>query len=294
MGAFVGIEPIAIAASLSLCGCFAVVDVDHFHKATTGSTAQLSHAGQYLDLKFSLIGMKPHVAQLVEFRVIDANNYIQARGMANPLGAADVVFDVPLSVPKVNGPFHLDFYADVNDSGGYDGIGSVISNDHAWRIDPLQDYPPNTFSPVDGLVQVQFTHNTSFTPIEDYPSGTLNPPHDTGLPAAIHVAGAASLQGNLIQVRILDSMGNRTVGLYRLPQMAADTFDMGIPGAVESGADYTALVYVDANGNGVYDNPATKSGDLGWNIAGTADDSGLNVVVNAQDTASANVDVGQP
>jgi hypothetical protein len=296
MGAILGIRPCALAASLSLCGCFAVVDVDRFHSADggLGSTARLSHAGAYLDLKLSLVGMKPHVAQLFEFRIIDGSNYIQARGDVNPLGIADTTINMPLSIPKVNGPFHLDFWADVEGLGYYDKIGSVISNDHAWRIDPLQDYPPDTVTPVDGLVQVTFTHNTSFTEINQYPSGTPNVPHDTGLAATIHVVNATDLQGDLIQVRVADTGGNRTIGVYRLPQIIESTFDLSIPGVVESGADYEAFLYVDANGNGAYDNPATKSGDLGWSVSGTADATGLHMNIDAADIGSGNVDVGAP
>jgi hypothetical protein len=295
MGAIVGIRPIALSASLSLCGCFAVVDVDHFHSgAAPGSSTQLSHAGAYLDLKFSVVGMKPHVAQLFEYRVIDSNNYIQSRGDANPLGLTDATFNMPLSIPKVNGPFHLDFWADVESLGSYDKIGSVISNDHAWRIDPLQDFPPASVTPIDGVVQVTFTHNTSFTEISQYPSGTPNAPHDTGLAATLHVINAMDLEGDLIQVRFLDTGGNHTVGLYRVPQITGNTFDMSVPGVVESGVDYQAFVYVDANANGTYDNPATKSGDLGWTVEGTADDTGLNMSLDVSNIASGNVDVGQP
>ena len=287
-----------VIVALGLPGCFAVVDVDRFHTASTAppdSSARLASAEQYGNLKLSLVGFTPHVSQLVEYRVIDASNFIQSRGIINPLGGPDVTINAPLAIPKLNGPFHLDFWADVTHSGDvYTGIGSVISNDHAWRIDPLEDYPPGSVTPVEGLVQVTFTHNTSFTEINDYPSGTPNPPTDTMLGATIHVIGASAIQGVLIQVRVVDPGANRTVGLYRVPQIAATSFDMTIPGVVEEPNQYDVLVYVDANGNGKYDNPAMGAGDLGWSLLGAADSTGLNVTLDAQSTTGANTDVGEP
>jgi hypothetical protein len=309
MRALLGIRRSALAITLTLSGCFAVVDVDHFHTATAGSpdasapdvlaapdvTGSPTMSGEYLSLKLSLIGMTPHLKQLFEYRIIDGNNFIQSRGVVNPLGAPDVIINAPLAIPKVNGPFHLDFYADVDNSGGYNGIGSVLTQDHAWRIDPLRDYPDGTVTPVDGLVQVTFTHNTSFTPIEDYPSGTPNAPRDTTLGATVQVRGADGLQGRLIQVRIVDAGGtNHTVGLFRVPQITGAAFNMSIPGVVENMQDYNVLIYVDANNNGIYDNPALGLGDLGWSKVGTADTTGLTVILDAQNTTAATVDVGAP
>jgi hypothetical protein len=298
MRRILGISCGALAMVLCLPGCFALVDVDRFHSADAGpdSPAAVSNPfGAYMDLKLTLIGMTPHVTQLFEYRVIDANNFIQFRGVVNPLGGPNAVINAPLSIPKLNGPFHLDFYADVNDSGGYDGLGSVISNDHAWRIEPLDNYPMDSITPVDGLIQVVFTHNTSFTDINTFPSGTPNPPKDKGLGVIVHVTNADALQNDLIQVRILDTGANQTVGLVRLPKISQPAFDLKIPGVVENGADYSALVYVDANGNSMYDNPAASApGDLGWSLPGTADTTGLNINLNAQTTNVANVDVGAP
>lgn len=258
------------------------------------SSTQTGGATQYVNFKFTLVGMTPHISQLFEYRIVDANNFVQSRGVVNPLGGPNLVIDVPKSIPKVNGPFHLDFYAGVNESGGYDGIGLVVSQDHAWRIDPLEDYPVGSVTPVDGLVQVTFTHNTSFTNIDTYPSGTRNPSKDTGLGATIHVTNAQNLQGDLMQVRLVDSGANRTVGLFRLPKISQPTFDMTVPGVVEDGVEYNALVYVDANANGNYDNPATGGGDLGWSVTGTADTTGLNVSLDAAQIGLAKADVGAP
>jgi hypothetical protein len=297
MNSFVCFRSTVLAMGLTTSGCFSLVDVDRFHTSAGPQgdvSASTTLPGQYSNLKLTLVGMTPHVSQLFEYRIIDANNFIQSRGVVNPLGGANVIVDAPLAVPKINGPFHLDLYADVNGSGGYDGIGSVVTQDHAWRIDPLQDYPAGSVAAIDGLVQVTFTHNTSFTEINDYPSGTPNVPHDTGLGATIRVSNAQTLLGALLQVRIVDTGANRTVGLFRLPRITQPAFELKVPGVVENGVDYGALVYVDANKNGSYDNPATGAGDLGWSVSGAADATGLTVSLDAATTEVAKVDVGPP
>ncbi|MDP9035737.1 MAG: hypothetical protein M3O50_13110 [Myxococcota bacterium] len=109
------------ATTLALSACFAVVDVDRFHisqKASSASDGSVSNpSAMYLDFKFSLVGMKPHLTQMFEYRIIDASNFVQSRGVVNPLGTADVVINVPHAIPTTNGPFHLDFYADVDGTG---------------------------------------------------------------------------------------------------------------------------------------------------------------------------------
>jgi len=299
-----GIRYGVVAIASTALGCFALVDVDHFHSSASSGLSSdsgpssdaptTSAPAEYLNFKFALVGMTPHLTQLFEYRIIDANNFIQFRGVVNPLGAADVVVNAPMSIPKQNGPFHLDFWADVEGLGTYDKIGLVVSNDHAWRIEPLQDYPADSVTPVNGLVQVTFTHNTSFTEINDYPSGTPNPSKDTGLGASLHVMNAQGLQGDLIQMRVVDAGANRVVALFRVPKISDPVFDMKVPGVVEVGVDYHVLVYVDANGNGNYDDPATGSGDLGWKLIGTAGTAGLNVTLDAAQVGVAKEDVGAP
>jgi hypothetical protein len=238
--------------------------------------------------------MKPHATQMVEYRVVDANNMVQSRGVLKPLGPNDLTINLPRAIPKINGPFRLDFYADANDSGGYDGIGSVIANDHAWRIDPLADYPVGSVMHVDGLVQVTFVHNTSFTDIDQYPIGTKNPSKDTGLGARIHIAAADAYGGKTLEARVAEAATGHVVCLHRVPELRAAAFEGDVPGCVEMGVDYDVTVYVDANGNGTYDDPATGKGDVGWKTRATSDASGLDVTFDLSRVATGNVDVGAP
>jgi hypothetical protein len=301
----IGTVSAALAIALSLGGCFAIVDLEKFHVSKAplsgddGGTSEPESGAPmtgYSTLKFHVVGFTPHLTQLFEWRVIDSNRNIVFLGRVNPLGTPDVTITAPMAVPPgASGSFHLDFWADMEGLGHYDKIGSVLTNDHAWRIDPLQDYPEGT-PHQNGVIQVTFVHNTDFTEINDYPSGTPNPPIDTTLPTTVTITNAGALMGKLVQVRIAPTgTGGQTIGLYRVPKVTDSTVTLLIPGVVEPMGIYDVLVYADANGNGVYDNPANGAGnDLGWSTSGTTGTNGLNVTVDASNTAAGNVDVGAP
>jgi hypothetical protein len=276
---------------VGLMGCTQIVDVDRFHEKA--ATAPSGVSAQFLDLQLNLVGMKPHLAHTFEYRVIDANNLVQSRGIVAPLGALDVSIFVPRAIPRSNGPYRLDFYADVNGSGGYDGVGSVISNDHAWRIQPLEDYPKGSVTPVDGLVQVTFTHSTSFTDIDQFPSGTPNKAKDTGLGATVHLASLGAMSGKMLEIRIAERDTKHVVGLLRVPQVADPNYDAIIPGVVDVGVDYDVDVWIDANGNAAYDDPSKDGGDWGIRAPGSSTEAGLVMTVDAQAAPHA-IDVGKP
>jgi len=210
-----------------------------------------------------------------------------------PLGAADVSVFVPRAIPKSNGPYRIDFFADVNGSGGFDGIGSVISNDHAWRIDPLVDYPAGAVTPVDGLVQVTFTHSTSFTDIDSYPSGTPNKARDTGLPAVVRLTSLVEFDGKMLEVRVAEKETKHVVGLGRVARLTTPTLEFDIPGVVDVGVDYEVDVYIDENGNGGYDDPSKSGGDWGCRVAASSTETGLLMTMDAL-AADWKVDVGKP
>ena len=69
----------------------------------------------------------------------------------------------------------------------------------------------------------------------------------------------------------------------------------GIAGVISASTNYIVDVYIDANNNGVYDNPATKSGDLGWRMYLTADSNGnLAIAFDPTQLGDGNIDVGPP
>jgi hypothetical protein len=276
--------------TLLLSGCTAVLDVDRFREEEGKNPDALATA-PFLDLKFSMIGMKPHHTHMLEYRVIDANNFIQSRGIIDQLHVSDVTLNVSRAIPKHNGPYRLDFYADVNMSGGFDGLGSVVTNDHAWRIEPLQDYPegtPNT----PGAVTVTYVHSTTFTNIDQYPSGTDNKPKDTEIPVRISLKGMQEHVGKMVEVRVADKATGHVVAMYRATSLPGASLDVVVPGAVDVGVEYDVTVYSDFNGNGTYDAPS-GGGDRGYKSTLTSEATGLNVVFDPNG-AKADVDVGAP
>ncbi len=279
---------LTFTALMTLTACFAVTNLDRFHGPAKGGS------DLYDDLSFTVTGMDTHPKQLFEYRVIDANNFIQSRGFLSPLGSPNQTVHVPMAIPKVNGPYHLDFYADKNGSGGWDGLGSGPEHDHGWRWDPLVDSPAG--DPNDGVVNVTYAHNYSFSELNDYPMGTPNPPKDTGSDAVIHMLKMEDYAGKLVQVRVADASTGHTAGLYRFTTLtlpvAPATLDAKIPGVIDEGVAYNVEIYVDANGNGVYDAPG--SGDIGWRVPKGSDATGLSLDFDPHMFPDQSVALGPP
>jgi hypothetical protein len=268
-----------VAALLLLVvpNCFWISDLDRFHGASAGGTPATDDDSVAWDLSLTMKGLGVHLHQRVEFRVIDSENYVQARGVIEPMNKVateSVTFTLPKAIPAGNRPYRLDFYADVNGSGDFDGLDTGITHDHAWRIEPLADFPAGKLTHVPNSVAVVFTHNTVFTNIDEWPSGTVALPQDSGLGVSVNFSGQsmAAFVGKLCQVRVVEARSGHVTGLYRNPEIPAGDFVGLIPGIVEAGEDYEIFVYVDANDNGVYDNPKGEAAnqDLGWRYSETA------------------------
>ena len=266
--------------SLACASCANVTGLDDFHKRAVSESA--ATASEYFALKLQLVGMKPHLGHMIEYRVIDANNYVQSRGVIGPMTSEDVEVLAQRAIPRTNGPYRLDFFADVNKSGGFDGLGSVISNDHAWRIEPLVSEPEKLRA--DDVVTVTFVHSTTFTNVDQYPSGTPNKPQDTGLGARVHVTGLDALLGRAVEVRVKEKRTRHTVALYRSMRIDAPVLDAVVSGCVDISTEYDVDLWVDANE------------DRGWRVSATSTEQGLDASIDlASATAeAANVDVGAP
>ncbi len=307
-------------------GCLAITRLDRFSEVdpsgATDATDASSEGGGVDDptrpssLRLTLRDMGFHLNKLIEFRVIDNQNTIQTRGFIFPLdrvGSQSVTVNLPNALPLDNRPYRLDLYGDVNNSGDYDGIGDVLRQDHAWRISPLVDTPAGAFPHEANVVQVVFEHNKILTDIDEWPLGTKAPARATGLGAIVRFSGAqmAPYQGKLIQVRIAEGRVSRTVGVYRNPQIPSGDFSAFVGGVLDPEVAYNVDVYVDANGNGEYEDPSgqAQSVDLGWRIPvkatlpdmdagvdGGAPDAPIGISIDFNPTGSypSNVDVGPP
>ena len=264
LGSVRGVTAVAACAALSASGCFAVADLDRFTPTDAG-VSQEDDKTKPSDLLLTMRGMKPHLDQLIEFRVIDTSNFIQSRGVIEPVdepSTFEVTFHVPKAIPAENGPYRFDFYADVSGSRSFEGLApeglDPLFRDHAWRIDPLADYPEGAFPHVANSVQVIFTHNKLFTDINEW-EGKPNPPKDTGADVRVRFSASkmAEFTGKLLQVRVSEVNSGHVVALYRNPEIPSTDFEGRIPGAVELGDAYLVDVYIDANGNGTYESPTS-------------------------------------
>jgi hypothetical protein len=321
---------VAAALACSVVGCIVVSGIGRFSEGLAPADAAppdvadepaVAEGGvddptQPSTLRFTMRDMGVHFNQLIEFRIIDNTNTIQTRGLLFPLddeGTVSVTVNVPYAVTIDNRPFRLDFYGDMNHSGTYDGIGDVLKQDHAWRVAPLQDSPANAFPHVPNLVQVVFEHTKLMTDIDQWPIGTQNPAKATGLSALVRFAGEkmGTYVGKLVEVRIAESRTLRTVGFFRQPKLATGDLAVVIDGVLEPDVSYNVDVYIDANGNGAYDNPSKQQTvvDLGFRIpvkaqmpdpgdaspdAGASTPLGIVLDFDPQGAYPNNVDVGEP
>ena len=224
LAAFVTIG--ALAASSS--SCFAVTNLDRFEQSGGQSS-------NFNDLRLTVRGMTSHVNELFEYRIVDSTNTLQSRGQIIPLGGPNASMFATGAVPKQNGPFTLDFFADHDNSGSYNRDPVNGTGDHSWRI-PLTD----DLLDQNGAFVVTFDHNTSFSVLT-----SPAPPREIGTPATVRLANMGAFMGKRVQVRIADASSKRVVVLYRVPVLGAATYNITVPGMIEGGVTYTIEVYTD-------------------------------------------------
>ncbi|HVJ92231.1 MAG TPA: hypothetical protein VM580_20665 [Labilithrix sp.] len=221
-----------VASALS-SSCFVVTDLDRFEAAPPRAPSNFS------DLRVTVRGMTSHVKELFEYRVVDNSDVIQSRGFIVPLGGPDASFFLTGAVPKQNGPFRLDFYADHDNSGDYSDVRPDTTLDHSWRL-PLED---KLLDDNDAYVVV-FDHNTTFTNLN-----TPNRPKEFGKPALIHLRGMGGFTRKRVEVRVGDASTNRVVAMHRVPALDRPEFDVDVQGMIETGVSYNIEIYTD-NGTG--------------------------------------------
>lgn len=184
----------------------------------------------------SLTGMTPHVGQLMEARLIDKSNQMEVDRLAIDAIPGP---DFEISFPDITDgkSYWIDFYADLNGNGYYDGIPA----DHAWRI---------AANDVMGATTLNFVHNTNFAEI--------NFKHMYKL----EFSGMTPHIGQLLEVRLVEMTSMIEAGRARIEQVPADEFDVFLP-YINTGETYYVDIYADLNGNGVYDAPPA---DHAWRM----------------------------
>ncbi|RYE94270.1 MAG: hypothetical protein EOO75_02400 [Myxococcales bacterium] len=289
------------ALALATPGCFAVTDLDRFEPdpAGAGGTGGSDSAGTipYRDLRFTVRGMKPHTKHMFQYRVVTDQNIVVSTGRLVPFGPAtkgpmndpiDTLIEVPGGVPR--GAVRLDFYADLDGTGAYEGVGLLADKkDHAWIIDDLNEPPPSVGIASPTSIDVTFSHNTEFIDINR--DGVAQ---YIGLDTRIELTGTSALFGRLVEVRLINPLNKHTVGLHRFPQLDASNTSLVIEGMVEPEVDYDLEVYADLNGDGIYQDPTGPDGDGGWRTTVTATEEGVTASFDLSAPSSASVRFSYP
>lgn len=257
-----------ITSALLSSSCFVVTDLGRFKKADELAPSNFS------DLKVTVRGFTSHVNEQFEYRVVDKNNAIQSRGFIIPLGGVSAEFSLKGAIPKQNGPFHFDFYADHDNSKGYDKRPDT-QLDHSWRL-PLED----NLIDANGTYVIVFDHNTSFTNLNN-PA----PAVELGKGFTVHMKGLAPFQNKRVEVRISDASTKRGVGMFRVPVVTVPEYDVVVPGMIEPGVSYAVEVYTD-------DGTGAASSILAYRFEIAAPEAGIEATFDAQNPAGAGGTVG--
>lgn len=292
-------KSVLFAFGVAVCAsaCFAVTDDPGALHSTPG-------------LELSFVDMYGHVNQLLDFKIVDRNNFVHTHGKILPLQLTDGQFKVfvPKAIPSGETSYRLDFWADENMNLVYDfnhdweKSQAFSMLDHSWRVFLDDKAPRDSFTSLvhrDDSWVVGWKHHLDFVDLWEFPDRQLPrvAPNDTGIDAVVHIDNLATHAGKMGQIRVADPSGH-VVCLFRFKSSAQA--DWKIEGCIEPNNIYDVDLYIDANGNNDangkgYDDPANGRGsDLGWRQRKTADPTGLRVTFDAADVATGNVDVGAP
>lgn len=291
---FLGSAPLALSAA-----CAASLDLDRFTKAEAplvpdggGTDAPGPGTVTYLDLAFSAKSMNSHFNEVMELRIVDKDNNVQAKLVSENIqypggvvaGSLDFAFFMKGIIPKTNGPYRIDFWADHNLTGKYEGIvGGIDEKDHAWRR-ILSDELPEDIVLVGTTYRFDFVHDTNFVDIYTDLQGNKISGEDTLLDFNLKVAGAGAYLGKTLEMRVVDKATGRLVGVHRRGTVP-ETYDVKIAGIIDEVTPYEIRAYVDSNGDQKW-----VEGEPSWKIEITSATGGVTGTLDLAATAQTPLD----
>lgn len=246
-------------ADLNGNGVYDAPPVDHAWRLDAddisgNTTLNFAHNTDFTDVQWqyaltlNLSGMAPHLSNLFEVRVVDETTAKEA-GRARVEVIPNAVFALILPGLELNRSYRVDFYADLNRNGRYDGTPT----DHAWR---------QMVTSTAGDVTLNFSHNTGFTDVQWEYLFQMN------------LLGMAPHVGQLFELRVVDQSNEQEIDRTTVAAIALANSSVFVPGIVRSGS-YRADFYADLNGSGGYNAPPV---DHAWRELFTG--STGNVVLN--------------
>jgi hypothetical protein len=291
MARIVGFVAVA-ALTTALASCTASLRLDRFHAGDAGAAAQDGDVGalKYASVLIATtrVGVTHH-NQYFEVRLVDKNNAVVSKFAYDNVSPADFSVFMGSALPTVSPPYRIDFWADNNNNGKYDGTnnGSITNEDHSWRR-VLSEPLPDDVTLANGLYTLTFLHDTNFVDIFTDLQGNKISGADTLLPLNLNVAGGAAYAGKMAEVRVVDKTSGHLVGMHRIGQVA-DKYTAKVTGILDQQTSYVISMYVDADGNGKY-----GAGDPSWKVELTSDDSGITSLLDLQATVQTPIDTGEP
>jgi hypothetical protein len=209
-------------------------------------------ASSRVDMRLDLTDMNAHIDNLTVANLVRIEGVGPARTrrqvariVYDPLGDANVQLTLPCAV--VDGNHEVDLFADLNGNRMLDVCPRApeACEDHQWRL-MLQ---------ADGTLSYQ--HDVDFADI------TLDPATPIGaLPLRATIGNLSRFAGMTLELhlrRMLESGQRETVFVYRLGQIPATDVmvEQRQDNLVQLRERYEVAVWIDTNGNGIYDPPSS-------------------------------------
>jgi hypothetical protein len=273
----------SVGVALS-AACAASLDLDRFTKAEAALLPDASDdrpgpaTVTYLDLSFSAKQMNSHFDEALELRIVDKNNAVQAKLVSEniqyPRGVVglslDFTFFMKGVIPKSNPPYRIDFWADHNKNGTYDGNpqAAIDEKDHGWRR-VLREPFPDEIRLVGTTYEFNFVHDTNFSDIFTDLDGNKISGADELLDFSVTVVNTAAHRGKMLEMRVVDKATGRLIGLHRRGSVP-ETYEAKISGIIDEVTPYEIRAYVDDNQDERY-----ETGEPSWKIEVTSGADGI-------------------
>ncbi len=298
------ILPVA-ALPLLVPSCAESLDLDRFTRSGAAIN-QVPTSVTLFDLRFSCRSMQSHVNEYLELRVVDKAFRVQAKAVYVDIQQPDFSIYLSKIIPKANPPYHIDFWADHNNTNKYDGIeGGIDEKDHAWRrtIDPTWTSDPSLLSQLPEDIKFEgttfdfnFLHDTNFVdiftdaegrPIATDADGNAVDPSKDLLPFDLKLINTEPVLGKMVEVRVVEKESGRLVGLHRQGIVRQD-YTPQILSILDSGTVYEISIFADIDGNGKF-----SEGDPSWKTEITSTRDGI---TNPFDLGTPNspIETGEP
>ena len=195
----------------------------------------LAANGQLEDLTIHFTDMGPHLNQNLYLRVVDKGTMKETARTIHMISVT--AFDIVLPAVEAGRSYFIDFFADVNSNGIYDGPPT----DHTWRLE---------LNNAAGNDELNFSHNTNFTDVNWAYELTINFMNMTP-----HV-------GQQLELRVVNNGTDEEVDRVKLDAIPSANFNINIVG-IKLDTEYKVQFYADLNGNKIYDSPPA---DHAWEM----------------------------